>query len=487
MPGKYFSVENSSSLDSLPAGGKIHIVGVCGVAMAQMAVALCERGFTVSGSDRNFYEPMGSYLGDHPIALHRGYREENVPRDVSLVVIANAMFPDNPEVRIVEKMGLAYTSFPQLLAELIIGDRDSIVVCGTHGKTTTTALIASVLHKTGLSPSYFIGGICEDLPRSLAIGKGDFSVVEGDEYHSAFYAKIPKFHFYRAKTVLLNSLEFDHADIYSSVDEIVEEFRRLLASLPSEGRIICCSDYPLVRKLSDSAGESAVTYGHSVDSHYCLKDRKTSSTGQLITIESRARGSFEIQVPMLGEYNAMNALACTAVLLENGLELELIQEHMMDFKAVKRRQEVKFDREGLILIEDFAHHPTAVKGTVRAIREAYPRKRLWAVFEARSNTSRKRIFQRDYETAFEEADEVILAKVNSSSRMDETDDLIDIEELAGLIRARGSRCRALSSPDGIETSLLSDVDTNDVVLLMSNGSFGGLSRKLTEGFSKRFH
>ncbi|MBI4859533.1 MAG: hypothetical protein HY815_04635 [Candidatus Riflebacteria bacterium] len=456
MPRSHFTIEGSAALARVPAGGRIHVVGVSGVAMAQLAVELSRRGYVVSGSDKEFYDPMGSLLRATRVQLFTGYAATNAPAEVDLVVIANAMFYDNPEVQVVEQRDLPYTSFPQIVGEWLIGDRHSIVVAGTHGKTTTTGLIASVLHKAGTDPSYFIGGILDDLPDSLHVGQGRFAAVEGDEYHSAFWARVPKFVFYRSRTLVLNAIEFDHADIYPTLGDVVTAFCSLLTSLASDGVAICCTVFPQVRALLQEVGPGlscrVVTFGTGERDDYRLVERVQRGATQIVRIESRRLGGLDVALPLMGEHNALNAMATVAALAENGFSPQLIREHLATARTVKRRQQVRLNGTGVVLIEDFAHHPTAVSVTVRAVREVYPDRKLWAVFEPRSNTSRRKVFQEEYERAFDCADQVILANVASKSRMNQ-----DVE-------------------------LMGDTD---VVLLMSNGSFGGLPSKLEQALRSR--
>jgi UDP-N-acetylmuramate: L-alanyl-gamma-D-glutamyl-meso-diaminopimelate ligase len=489
VPVSYFSVEGSACLEKVPSGGRIHVIGVCGVAMAQLAVVLAREGYRVSGSDKEFYDPMGSLLRSSKIELFQGYDGGHVGADVDLAIIGNAMFRDNPEVQILEKRGVPYSSFPQIVGESVIGDRHSIVVTGTHGKTTTTGLIASVLVKAGLDPSYFIGGMSEDLPDSLHIGQGKFSVVEGDEYHSAFYARVPKFNFYRARTCILNAIEFDHADIYPELADVVAAFRALLLGLPAGGRAICCTDFPHVRTLLQEVGPELaceiVTFGTREGVDYRLGAREQGRTEQVVHLESRRLGELDLTVPLMGEYNALNAIAGLASLVENGLEVDLVREHLRTARTVKRRQQVRFEGRGVTLIEDFAHHPTAVSVTVRAVREVYPDRKLWAVFEPRSNTSRRKVFQEEYEKAFEHADQVILADVGVESRMNQNVELIDVAELATILCRRGKPTRALPGATAIQETLLRELGGNDVVLLMSNGSFGGLPANLERALREK--
>lgn len=488
MTQEFFSVDSSGSLEGLAPGSVIHVVGVCGVAMAPLAVALADMGHRVSGSDRQFYDPMGSLLRASAVRLLEGYDENHVPADADLVVFANGMFRDNPEVQEVRRRGLAYASFPEVVGQSVVGSRHAIVSCGTHGKTTTTAMIATVLHRLGLDPSHFVGGIVPGLPGSLHVGTGDFAVVEGDEYHTAFYARVPKFRFYRARTAIVNAIEFDHADLYPRVEDVIEEFRWLLRSLPADGLALVCVDYPHVRALVDEEGSSiaarVVRFGWHESADYRLVDRKVHGFGQVVELASPIHDGLHLELPVPGAYNALNGVACLAALVENGFSPREVAMALRGFRTVQRRQQVRFD-EGITLVEDFAHHPTAVAGTVRAVAEAFPGRSIWAVFEPRSNTSRRKVFEEPYRAAFAEAEHVLLADVRSESRMNDGVELLDVRELAAAMAAEGKDVRALPDPRSIEDLLLREVGPHDVVLLMSNGSFGDLPARLEAALRHR--
>lgn len=490
MSASWFSVEGASSLNVVPPGGRIHVVGVCGVAMAQLAVELAEQGYRVSGSDRQFYEPMGSVLRESAVETLEGYAAGHVPPDASLVVIANAMFADNPEVLAVAERRLPYSSFPQVLGDRVIGDRHAIVACGTHGKSTTSGLLAAMLRRLGEDPSWFVGGVCEDLPRSLHVGAGRFAVVEGDEYHSAFYARVPKFVFYKSRTAVLNAVEFDHADVYPTLEDVVAAFRGLIDGLPADGRLVACLDYPLIRRLIDESAATrrcpVVGFGVAPDAAYRVVARRQEGRLQELTLATPSHGTVTLRVPLIGAYNALNVAATVAALAENGFDPASLAPHLAAFRSVKRRQQVRVAQGPVILVEDFAHHPTAVAGTVRAVREAWPDRRLWAVFEPRSNTSRRKVFEEAYLTAFEGADEVVLADAGGGeSRMNAGVELIDVTELASHIALRGTPARTLAGADAIEGHLLEHLGDHDVVVLMSNGAFGGLPARLEKLLSER--
>lgn len=494
MPKDFFAVARTTSLHSLAVGAKIHVIGVCGVAMAQIAVALAERGFRVSGSDKEFYQPMKGLLERSPVSIQTGYSTSNVPSDVDLVVIGNSISYGNPEVEVVEQRNLPYTCFPQILQEVAIAGKHSIVVTGTHGKSTTTAIIATVLMRHGKEPSYFVGGIANGLPQSLAVGKGKYSVVEGDEYDSAFFAKVPKFSFYTPDTAVVNAIEYDHADIYPNVEAIETEFKKLVTNLKADGTAICCVDFPFVKRLVSEWRSSAqcklVTFGSDAEADYSIEARETKGFSQVVRVRGPKGELVQFSIPMVGEYNARNALAALIVSEIVGLERGKTIEALGDFKAVKRRQEVRASKDGVVLIEDFAHHPTAVRETVEAVREAFPTAQLWAVFEPRSNTSRRKVFQEAYVKAFHGADRVILKDV--VARAIDTDvELIDVSVLSDTISASGVPSVCLKDVAAIRHYLWSNItppagerDVRHVIFVMSNGSFDGLPQLLQEDIEK---
>ena len=488
MPKSHFSIDSVTPLSNVPKGGRIHVIGVAGVAMAQLAVELTKQGFLVSGSDKDFYEPMGSFLRNSSVTLFKGYDATNVPSSVDLVVIGNAVSYENVEVGVVEERNLPYSCFPRMLHEAIIEGKQSIVVTGTHGKSTTTALIASTLFKLGGDPSYFVGGIAQDLPMSLTRGNGAYSVVEGDEYDSAFFAKVPKFSFYHPDICVINAIEYDHADIYPNIDSIIAVFREMVMKMPAHGTVLCCIDYPhvrnLVEELKGKVAPRIVTFGSSSDADISILRREQVGLSQRVTARSATHGEFTFSISMSGVYNAKNALVTIVVAIMSGYPLEKASEAVATFKAVKRRQEVRYDKHGVTLIEDFAHHPTAVQETLSGIREAFPGRKIWGVFEPRSNTSRRKVFQEPYVSAFKNADEVVLCQV-VSREIDANQELLDVDTLSTKIGEGGTPSRALPDPKAIEEYLLAHVGTNDVIVVMSNGSFGGLPQSLETGLARR--
>lgn len=489
MPKSHFSIDKVTPLASIPHGGRIHVIGVAGVAMAQLAVELTRNGFLVTGSDKDFYEPMGSFLRDSSVTLFKGYAPENIPAGVNLVVIGNAISYGNPELDRVEREKLPYTLFPRLLRELIISGKHSIVVTGTHGKSTTTAMVASTLLKLGGDPSYFVGGIAQDLPMSLCRGGGKWSVVEGDEYDSAFFAKVPKFSFYAADTCIINAIEYDHADIYESVESIIKEFRALLVSLPAQGTAICCIDYPhvkaLIEELRGSLACKVITFGVASDADIRITNRVQEGLTQRVSCVGGVVGDLTFSIPLTGIYNAKNALVTLIVATLCGFPQAETLKALASFKSVKRRQEVRYDKRGVTLIEDFAHHPTAVHETLSGLREAFPTRRIWGVFEPRSNTSRRKVFQDAYVAAFKNADHAILCQV-TSREIDANVELIDVATLSAKIAESGVPAECLPDAKAIEMYLMERLKENDLIVVMSNGSFGGLPASLESALKGRF-
>ncbi len=445
--------------------------------MAQLAVSLCEMGFVVSGSDKEFYEPMGSLLARSAVRICRGFDAANLASDVNLVVIGNAVSYGNPEVLAVEKRALAYTLFPRLLYDTVIAGRHSIVVSGTHGKTTTSAMGAFVLSRLGMDPGYFIGGIAHDLEQSLRRGNGKVSIVEGDEYDSAFFAKVPKFTFYAPDTLIITSVEFDHADIYPDLESINAQFSALVTSRKKDGYVIACADdlnlKDLVASWRGQACCPLITYGEAPTADWRLSEVHEQGEFQSAVVRGPNGECFTLSLRLPGTYNLKNALSVLLALEHAGAPRSGILTALKEFRGVRRRQELRADAGGIVVIEDFAHHPTAVRETLNGLRARFPQRRLLAVFEPRSATSRRRVFQEQYVEAFSSAGEAILCRVAARS-LDQDQALLDVDELAQAIAASGVPARALPDATQIAEYLRTAMRRGDVMVIMSNGSFGGL-------------
>jgi UDP-N-acetylmuramate: L-alanyl-gamma-D-glutamyl-meso-diaminopimelate ligase len=484
----FFSLEGSSSLFSVSSGGRVHVIGVAGVAMAQLAIELSCRGFEVSGSDQSFYEPTGTLLRSSTVALHEGYRASNIPSECDLVVIGNAISESNEEVQEVKRRRLPFSLFPRVLFETVIQGRHSLVVSGTHGKSTSSALAAYVLSAAGMDPSFFIGGRVQQLPTSLHRGEGTFSVVEGDEYDSAFFAKVAKFHFYRPDVLLITSLEYDHADIYPDERAIEREFEKLLDSMDEGGIVVICSEgHGILGRIRDKYARSRrlrmVTYGLNEEDDYRIERTPRGDFGQDVAITFKnTRYSFPLRLG--GAYNALNACGVFALLAEGGAPVEQLLPHFGNFQGVARRQEVVIDSPMVKIVEDFAHHPTAVRATLAGLREQHSGRRIVVLFEPRSNTSRRAIFQEAYATAFDSVDAVILCGV-TKREIDEGVDLLDTERLVAEMRKRGTSAILGNDSADVFDLYLDQHQIGDVVVVMSNGGFGGITGLLRDRFGSR--
>jgi UDP-N-acetylmuramate: L-alanyl-gamma-D-glutamyl-meso-diaminopimelate ligase len=479
----YFSIDNASSL---PQAGHIHIIGVCGVAMAPLALLLAKEGYHVSGSDKEFYEPMSSLLRSSEVELFEGFNTDNIKNKVDFVIIGNSCRRENVEVIEVESRKLPYSFLPRVISELIIGHTHSVVVTGTHGKSTTTALLAKIFLESEKIPGIFLGGVSKDFPESLCKGAGVLSVVEGDEYDSAFFAKMPKFHFYAPSSLIITSLEYDHADIYPNLTSIVREFEKLLSSLASPSSVWACGDYETVRSLKRVVPSGVEFFTYGVESHNDIVVMRTQKeTTQTITLSGpygEALGRPTCTSSLTGAYNALNVTAAYVVGRHLNISLESIERSISSYQGLLRRQEVLVSTATTVLIEDFAHHPTAVSETLRGIRERYPRHRICVLFEPRSNTSRRKIFEDAYCTALSFADVVLLSRV--TPRLGDTsEDVLRTSTIVELLNKKRLRAKECHSPEDFLGALDSLPVTATVYVVMSNGSFFNLPQILRERFS----
>jgi UDP-N-acetylmuramate: L-alanyl-gamma-D-glutamyl-meso-diaminopimelate ligase len=452
--------------------------------MASLAGMLKEKGYKVSGSDANVYPPMSTQLERLGIRLFSPYAAGNIPADADLVIVGNAVSRENPECEEAVRRGLPVRSMPQAVAEIFIGDRESIVVAGTHGKTTTTALAAWSLFALEDDPSFLVGGVPMNFPVSYRVGNGGRFVIEGDEYDTAYFDKGPKFLHYRPKIVLLTSIEFDHADIYRDLEHVRESFRRLAAILPPGGLLVACADYPDVVAVAEKARCPVVFYATKEGvlpgnaSGEAWEVRGTGEREGMTSFRMQdGRRSLDFRFPLPGIHNAANAAGVAVILLRLGHAPERVASAFERFAGVRRRQEVVGEFRGVLVIDDFAHHPTAVRETVRAVRGRHPGRRVVAVFEPRSNTSRRKVFQREFTEALAEADEVILAGVFGAERIPEGERMSP-EEVVASLRAAGRPAECVPEVDDIVARLAATCRKGDLVLLMSNGGFGGIQEKL---------
>ena len=457
----------------------IHLIAICGTGMGSLAVLLKTLGHRVTGSDQHIYPPMSTQLHDWDIPLLEGFKAVHLQPRPDLVVVGNAVSRGNPEAAAAERAGVPVMSFPQALAHFLIAERHAVVVAGTHGKSTTTALIAWLLDHAGCGPGFFVGAVMRNFTTPIRLGAGTHVVVEGDEYDSAYFDKGPKFLHYRPRTAVLTALEFDHADIYRDLAHVRSAFARFVHLLPAEGCLMACADDPGVRSLcaEETIAGSVQTYGVEAGADWQATEWAVGGGGTVMEVHHGGKRFGRFVTTLFGRHNVGNALAAIAVAHRLGVPRERIASGLASFAGLKRRCEVRGEVGGVTVIDDFAHHPTAVGVTLEGLRQAYPGARLWAVFEPRTATTRRKVFQEAYVDALGCADRVVIAEVYRR------DELADDERLSeeGLVRAlRARRVPAWFFPDtaAIIEQVCGEVRTGDVVAIMSNGGFDNIHDRL---------
>ncbi|TAL30352.1 MAG: UDP-N-acetylmuramate:L-alanyl-gamma-D-glutamyl-meso-diaminopimelate ligase [Spirochaetes bacterium] len=463
----------------------IHMTGVCGVAMGSLAGMLRARGFRVTGSDEHVYPPMSDMLAGWGIEVMQGYDPAHVGRP-DLAVIGNAISRGNPEAEYILDERIPYRSMAQALHEFFLEGKEVIAVAGTHGKTTTTALLAYILDSAGLSPSFFVGGVPANYNSNFGLGMGRHFVIEGDEYDSAFFEKIPKFMVYRPTHLVLTSLEFDHADIYNNLDEIMLWFRRLVNIVPAAGKIVRAASYGTLARVTERSWAPVATYGTGGSDFSWRLIRFEGDTARL-ALKSPTHGEFELTTLLFGDFNFQNIAAAASMALLLGVSVEDVQCGVQGFLGVRRRQELIYSRENIRVFEDFAHHPTAIAGMLAMLRGRYPGAKVHAVYEPRSATSRRNVFQDKLPGAFAAADTVL---VKSPFRLEgiPEKERIDIGRVVASLRACGTDAAEFGSVEDILDSLFKAMDgaREHVVVIMSNGGFDGIYAKLVARAQARF-
>jgi len=460
---------------------KVHLIGVCGTAMATLAALLTRKGFDVQGSDQHVYPPMSDFLAAERIRTFSGYRTENIGDDVDLVVVGNAISRGNPELEAVLQRKLRYCSLPEAIRDRFLWQARSIVIAGTHGKTTTTSLCGWLLIHAGHDPSVLVGGIALNLGdggSSYRLGSGRDFVIEGDEYDSAYFDKTAKFLKYLPDIAVIGNIEFDHADIYPDLDAIRLAFRRLVNLIPRSGLLLLGADSPDAAALRKFAVSPVETFGLSEEADWRAIDVVSAGSGQVFAVRRRKEPFGDFSLPLSGAYNVRNALAAIAVAHARGVGPQQIADALRAFKGVKRRLEIVGTAAGVTVYDDFAHHPTAVAETLAGLRAADPQRRLWAVFEPRSASSCRRIFQQDFARSFGGADEVIIAAVFRSSLPPE--EQLSAEGLVSDLNRAGQKARYVPDVDDIVGLIAREKKDGDVIVFMSNGSFGGIHQKMLQ-------
>ena len=457
----------------------IYLIAICGTGMAALAGLLKKAGHRVKGSDANIYPPMSTLLNAAGITIFPGYKKENISKDIDLVVVGNAISKTNEEVKAVLKAGIPYTSFPAALAKFFLEGRKSLVVAGTHGKTTTASMLSWVLESAKRKPGFMVGGWLKNFDSNHQIPKGEYFVTEGDEYDSAFFDKGPKFLHYQPYASILTSIEFDHADIFKDLDEIKKVFRDYVELLKSGSILLVKSDDSNIKEVVKSAACNLETYGFHADADWHIQGyRFEKRYGHFsLFFKNKHRGDFKLA--MMGRHNAENAAAVAGLCFNLGLTAEEINKGFETFKGIKRRQELVGEKNGVIIIDDFAHHPTAINLTIDAIKKAYPTQRIWAIFEPRSATSRRKNFETSFPKSFLKADRVILSGLFSPEKIME-EERLDLEAVAVSIRKLGGVADIIPQVDDIVDYIIKNTRQGDVLLIMSSGGFGGIHLKILE-------
>ncbi|HZR56982.1 MAG TPA: UDP-N-acetylmuramate:L-alanyl-gamma-D-glutamyl-meso-diaminopimelate ligase [Terriglobales bacterium] len=455
----------------------VHLIGICGTAMASLAGMLQQRGFRVTGSDAAAYPPMSDFLLSLNIPVAQPFAAENLMPSPDLVVIGNAISRGNVELEHVLDQRIPFCSLPQILHDEFLAGKEVLVVAGTHGKTTTTSMLSWIFDSAGLQPSFLIGGIAENFGSSFQLGDGKHFILEGDEYDTAFFDKGPKFLHYFPDSVVLTSVEFDHADIYKDLDAVETAFKRLVNLVPRRGRIVAFDKGESIERCIARAFCKVERYGSTGKSEWSVTNLRLQPTRTLWSVLHHGDPWADFEFELGGEYNVWNATAAAALAAGYGVSKDQIAQALKTFKSVKRRLEVKAEINGITIIDDFAHHPTAIAGTLTALRSRYPGSRLWVILEPRSNTLRRNVFQDDLARSLSVADEIVVANVFKSESIPEHERL-DLAAVAVSVKNHGQRARIVPNAESIVQLVAPEMCSGDVVAILSNGGFDGIYEKL---------
>lgn len=458
---------------------RYYFLGICGTAMASLAVLLKQKGHRVWGSDRNIYPPMSHFLQENRIPVQEGYHISHLQKPFDLAIIGNALSRRNPEVEEILNRRLPFASLPEVIHREFARPLKSIVVTGTHGKTTTTALMSWILESANLSPTFLVGGISRNFNASARLGNSDFFVIEGDEYDSAFFDKRPKFLHYLPYYLIINNIEFDHADIYRDVEQIKDGFRKLIRIVPGKGLIVANGDDRQVREVLEGAYSRVHWFGRSENYHWSFREVRHLPDGSGFTLYKEGKEWGNIRLPLYGEHQIYNALSVIAVAAEMGLSLARIQKGLSRFLNVKRRLELRGQFNGIPFYDDFAHHPTAITKTLQALRQRYPERELIAIFEPRTNTTVKNIFQQELADALQLANTVLIAPVYRADRIP-PEQRLSLPRLKKQLQRQGVQVHLLPNYSSLWPVLESVAQDQCVIVLMSNGNLGGEYEKLDE-------
>ncbi|UCF58131.1 MAG: UDP-N-acetylmuramate:L-alanyl-gamma-D-glutamyl-meso-diaminopimelate ligase [Deltaproteobacteria bacterium] len=457
----------------------IHLMGICGAGMASLAGILKQEGCHVTGSDQNIYPPMSDFLEGLSIPILEGYSPKNLNPIPDLVIVGNVITKYNPEAIELSRLNIPYLSLPQALRRFAMEDKRSIVVCGTHGKTTTSALAAWILQKGGMDPGFMVGGIPNNFPRNFKLGKGPFFVIEGDEYDTAFFDKGPKFLHYNPWITILTSIEFDHADIYRDLNHVIEIFRKLINLIPPDGLLIANGDDPVINTESREAKCPVITYGFGEDVQWRATDLSLQEDQTQLRILKQGKEYMKLFTPLYGRYNISNLLSTVALSDFLNIDHTILLEAMKGFKGIRRRQEVKGEKRGVSVLDDFAHHPTAVRETIQAVKEKYKSRRVIAVFEPRSNSSRRNIFQEKYAVSFDLADLILIPEPPLMEKIPPAERFSSIKLVEDL-KKRGLKAFYCPDTNHLLNEILRQIREGDIILIMSNGPFDNLPQRVMD-------
>ena len=461
-----------------PNPRRIHLIGICGTGMAALASLLQRQGYTVTGSDQNVYPPMSDFLAGLGIPVMSGYAAENLAARPDLVIVGNVVRVTNPEAIELARLALPYLSMPQALAHFFLTGKTSLVVAGTHGKTTTSSLLATALHRAGSTPGFMIGGLVEAFGGNAHVSDGPYFVVEGDEYDTAFFNKVSKFQHYRPHCAILTSVEFDHADIFTDFASVKSTFTEFVGRIPPEGAVVACFDDPVVREITGQAARCPIIdYGTSPGCSWYLADLAVKGLDSDFLVYHQGQCLGRCALPMPGRHNALNALAVIALLTHLGFPFAAITNGLASFEGVKRRQQIRGVVRGVTVIDDFAHHPTAVRETLRALRLAWPGNRLVVVFEPRTNSSRRAVFQHEYAQAFGVADQILIREHLPLDTIPLSEQFSSAK-LAEDLRAKSLQAEAYPDTEAILDALAQSCRSGDIVVILSNGGFDGIHERL---------
>lgn len=462
---------------------KIYLIGICGTGMAALAAMLKSRGHTVSGSDANSYPPMSTFLQEQGIPVFEGYDPANLQSfQPDRVIIGNSLSRGNAEVEFVLNRRLEYLSMPEALSQFFIRGKYSCVVSGTHGKTTTSSLLTWILEVANYRPNFFIGGIPENFGRGYQLASGEHFIVEGDEYDSAFFDKGAKFLHYRPDLLIINNIEYDHADIYANLQEIQTAFQRLVAIVPGNGYIIANGDDENARRVLEKSFSNVHLFGFGENLPWRAVDLQMTASGNAFSLLHENRVVCRLTTPLVGSHNVLNTTAAFIAATLLGVPQARIVEAIQTFRGVRRRMTLVGEIGGVLVFDDFAHHATAVRETLRGMRQRYPGRRLWAIFEPRTASAKRKVFEHSYYHAFDDADQVLFAPLHRPDKVPAAE-RISLENIVAQLRTKQIPARATQKTEDILSILRQEVKTDDILVFMSNGDFDGLPGRVVRALA----